>query len=176
MQRQSGFTLIELVIVIIILGVLSATAIPKFINLQDDAREAAMNGLKSALETAVTLVYSKSVIQGVETGITNTLSLDSGDITVRYGYPRAVQKDLREILDFNDDDDGDSDGDWTLTGTSSDGFVIFTFIDDTADMSAADIKSDTSICKLKYNQSAYNSSTKTGERPVISISGTNCID
>ena len=174
MQKQSGFTLIELVIVIIILGVLSATAIPKFINLQNDAREGAMNGLKSALETAVTLVYSKSAIQGVETGRTNTLSLDSGDITVRYGYPLAQQAVLRSILSFTDDSDGsDNSDDWEISGSEP---VTFTFKDDAGDMTVTEIETDSSICKLVYNNSAYNYSTEAGDRPIITISGSDCIE
>ncbi|MBM7073074.1 prepilin-type N-terminal cleavage/methylation domain-containing protein [Shewanella sp. 202IG2-18] len=42
MQKQQGFTLIELVVVIIILGILAVTAAPKFINLQSDARKSAL--------------------------------------------------------------------------------------------------------------------------------------
>ena len=49
MKRQQGFTLIELVVVIIILGILAVTAAPKFINLQSDARASAIQGLKTPL-------------------------------------------------------------------------------------------------------------------------------
>lgn len=50
MKRQGGFTLIELVVVIVILGILSVTAAPRFLNLQDDARDSAAQGLRGAME------------------------------------------------------------------------------------------------------------------------------
>ena len=50
MKRSAGFTLIELIIVIVILGILAVTAAPKFINLQGDARTSTVNGLKGAVQ------------------------------------------------------------------------------------------------------------------------------
>jgi len=97
MKKQSGFTLIELVIVIIILGILAATVLPKFINLQGDARQAVMNGLKSSLETASTFTYTKAIIEGVGNSFDETLS--SG-IRIRYGYPYATQENLKLVLDM----------------------------------------------------------------------------
>ena len=65
MNKESGFTLIELIIVIVILGILTATAVPKFLDLQSDARQVTMQGLKSALESASTMTYSKTKIEGI---------------------------------------------------------------------------------------------------------------
>ena len=56
MKKQNGFTLIELVVVIIILGILAVTAAPKFINLQSDARETSLQGMKRAILGANSLV------------------------------------------------------------------------------------------------------------------------
>jgi MSHA pilin protein MshA len=61
--KKRGFTLIELVVVIIILGILAVVAAPKFINLKSDALTASLKGLQGALKSANTLVYSKLCCQ-----------------------------------------------------------------------------------------------------------------
>ncbi|HDV5579764.1 TPA: type II secretion system protein, partial [Vibrio cholerae] len=60
MKRQGGFTLIELVVVIVILGILAVTAAPRFLNLQGDAREASLEGLRGAVAGAMGISYGRA--------------------------------------------------------------------------------------------------------------------
>jgi MSHA pilin protein MshA len=56
--RQTGFTLIELVIVIVVLGILAAVAMPRLQNIDTDARKAATQGTIAALQSAATITYA----------------------------------------------------------------------------------------------------------------------
>ena len=60
-MKTAGFTLIELVVVIVVLGILAVVAAPKFINLQDDAEQATMMAMKGAIESATSMVALKIV-------------------------------------------------------------------------------------------------------------------
>src|SRR5574344_2570477 len=66
MKNNKGFTLIELVVVIVILGILSAVAAPKFMDLQKDARISAIQGLNGAIKSAVNMTFAKSIVQGTD--------------------------------------------------------------------------------------------------------------
>ena len=95
MKRQNGFTLIELVVVIVILGILAVTAAPKFLNLQDDARASSLQGLKGAIDGAAGITYGKAAIKGIESEASGK-SVD--DITVVYGYPEASDTALEAVV------------------------------------------------------------------------------
>ncbi|MGS0827960.1 type II secretion system protein [Shewanella sp. 0m-8] len=66
-KQKNGFTLIELVVVIIILGILAIVAAPKFIGLSSEARAESINQIEASSKTANQLVYAKSQIPGTAT-------------------------------------------------------------------------------------------------------------
>ena len=103
MGKQKGFTLIELVIVVVILGVLSAIAIPKFLNISKDARIAVIQGVAGSLSFVVRQVYIESVLQGKNkqggpngTGV--SVEVNGVDIKTWYGSPHEKWPDIFEHL------------------------------------------------------------------------------
>jgi len=75
--QQNGFTLIELVMVIVILGILAATALPKFVDLSKDAEQASVKQFVGALSSAANLAFSKFLVCGHYYSQPNQLHLAS---------------------------------------------------------------------------------------------------
>lgn len=85
-KTQKGFTLIELVLVIVLLGILAAVAVPRFINLQNDANAATVQGVFAAVSSASAMVHGKCLAQNVSTG---SIAAEGTTITVTNAYPTA---------------------------------------------------------------------------------------
>ena len=83
-MQKNGFTLIELIVVITILGILSIVALPKFIDASDEALVAKLESMKSNLESATYRVYSKALLEDKLLG-TQQINIDGDSITIKLG-------------------------------------------------------------------------------------------
>jgi len=98
-KRNKGFTLIELVITIIVLGVLAATAVPRFVDLKDDAKKETVENFHGSLRATVRLLHMKSQIDNL-LGDDVTIATDYGDYQFSRGYPKTRSEAITPITYF----------------------------------------------------------------------------
>ncbi len=169
-RHNRGFTLIELIIVIVILGVLAVTAAPRFINLSSDANLSALEGMEGAIQTAGQLVFAKAAIQGLDKDATASVDLDGdgvGDIDTEYGYPsdaRSTGITLAMGSNFA--------GEWAWSSRLSPQRVVMT----TASLSQSGAGEKVNNVPITTGECyiTYVAPTSAGAEPTITLTTTGC--
>ncbi|WP_422767072.1 prepilin-type N-terminal cleavage/methylation domain-containing protein [Photobacterium leiognathi subsp. mandapamensis] len=88
-RQSKGFSLIELVIVIVILGIIAVTAAPRFLSISSDATKASLKGIAGSVRTVIDLVEYKAIMQGKEHQYGVEVDVDGNKIFTYFGVPRA---------------------------------------------------------------------------------------
>ena len=161
MRKQTGFTLVELIIVIVILGILAVTAAPKFLDLQGDANASTIQGVAGAIDSAGSISYGKAVIAGLQkTAAAATNVIDDGngnDITLNYGYPTADVAGLGVALDISLDSTTPYNGsDFNFVAISGTPNVAYIFANGSTTPTGSN---DTAICAVRYTEATASSAT-----------------
>ena len=95
---QGGFTLIELVVVIVILGILAAFAIPRFANIAKDARVSAINGMAGSLRSTAALVHGMALARNVTNDATGLIKLENNNVDIVNSYPAASATGIEKAI------------------------------------------------------------------------------
>ncbi|GIU44296.1 type IV pilin [Shewanella sairae] len=173
-KPAQGFTLIELVVVLIVLGIIAVIALPKFVDLKTDSKIATLDGIAGAMKSGLDLIHSKAVIEGQAKG-TGSIVHAGVTIPLYNGYPAVdgtdsfdeLNRQVRAWLDIDSvslttiRQDPDAAPFFIDKSTANNHIYVF-FSEDLND------KSVSFNCHIRY-ENAINAT-----EPVITVKNTDC--
>lgn len=177
MRKHTGFTLIELVIVIVLLGILGAVATPRLFSLISDSHKTNLQVLHKAIQTAATIGNAKAILNGFshispdlypKADSKNNFKLSlTGDIHYAYGYPDAsgngIIKMLEETSAYSSEENNST---YTYTHTDD---TFTTLRISLRGRGYRDLANDAAKCELTYQQPSAP-----GQAPVIKLFSEGC--
>ena len=150
--KSRGFTLIELVVVITILGILAAFAVPKFIALDSQARVATINGLAGSIKSAAAL--ARGLDMATNAGPTGQVAMEGTMVNLVNNYPDATANGIANAININN-----GTNDFTFTaGAAANGTATWTKNGATTPAQ----------CEVQYTAAAANST------PTVVVTTTGC--
>jgi MSHA pilin protein MshA len=154
-SKSRGFTLIELVVVITILGILAAFAVPKFIALDSQARIATVNGLAASVKSAASL--ARGLDMATNAGPAGPVAMEGSMVALVNNYPDAVAGGINNAVNTNTA----ANGDFTFTAGASGGTAIWT-------KNGAPVPGGALGCNVQYT------AAPTGGTPTVTVYTAGC--
>lgn len=100
-HRSKGFTLIELVITISIIAILAAVALPRYISLQSQARQAKMMAIFGGVRSAAALAHAQAIATNIAVSGAATIQMEGVTVNLIHGYPTAAATGMQVALPLN---------------------------------------------------------------------------